>query len=517
MIYGNYLRNKYNNAAVKLADAEGVPCIMEYSKGKNMRNYEIYGNSVQGGTPSPDTPIEVQSVGDLTTKNLFDLSSSGGFVSDYAGVSCDINGDVATVNYTGSSGRTFYMNLGTFETGTYYFGADVKDIESVTNGKFHIRKVDDNSILNSINNVVTLTEPTEIKFYGTFNTGGTVEISNIQITKSDVPTEYEPYHKYKIPVTVSGANIMNESDLARFDNWKTKEYGETAGGMSRFRIYCKPNTSYTIQIENANSSILFLGTASSTTIQASKMWQIISADTGYFYIRANVYNQTKLDALVQAIGKIMIHEGAYTATTIPKYEPYHEPITTHIYLDEPLRKVGDYADYIDFKNQKVVRNIFKQSLLANSIYKKLADVIRIDGYMAGSIKAKSDTHMLSPMFKYKYAWFENIECVFHHHNTGFNYYWSVFWNRLGLTYDGTDVYRTEDSSRTALTNTEILHIARDWLSTLSEEDKEVYMILDTPTEESVSLPTLKTFKGTSIVSVDTFVLPSNIKTKYVKS
>ena len=28
----------------------------------------------------------------------------------------------------------------------------------------------------------------------------------------------------------------------------------------------------------------------------------------------------------------------------------------NIFLDEPLRKVGEYADYIDFKNQKVVKN-----------------------------------------------------------------------------------------------------------------------------------------------------------------
>lgn len=39
------------------------------------------------------------------------------------------------------------------------------------------------------------------------------------------------------------------------------------------------------------------------------------------------------------------------------YEDYIEPITANIYIDEPLRKVGDYADYIDYKNQKVFRQI----------------------------------------------------------------------------------------------------------------------------------------------------------------
>lgn len=42
------------------------------------------------------------------------------------------------------------------------------------------------------------------------------------------------------------------------------------------------------------------------------------------------------------------------------------------------------------------------------------------------------------------------------------------------------------------------------------------MILDTPIEESISLPILKTLKGTSVIQVDTSVKPSNIKAKYVK-
>ena len=34
------------------------------------------------------------------------------------------------------------------------------------------------------------------------------------------------------------------------------------------------------------------------------------------------------------------------------YEPYQTPITTNIYLTEQIRKVGDEAEYIDFREQK---------------------------------------------------------------------------------------------------------------------------------------------------------------------
>ena len=62
--------------------------------------------------------------------------------------------------------------------------------------------------------------------------------------------------------------------------------------------------------------------------------------------------------------KYQLEEGS-TATS---YEPYGYKIpitvsngttsnTTNIYLKEPLRKVGDTADYLDLENKKVVRNI----------------------------------------------------------------------------------------------------------------------------------------------------------------
>ena len=45
------------------------------SVGKDLRDYKIYGNSIQDGIPTPDAPIKVQSVGENTMvlpgENLF--------------------------------------------------------------------------------------------------------------------------------------------------------------------------------------------------------------------------------------------------------------------------------------------------------------------------------------------------------------------------------------------------------------------------------------------------------------
>lgn len=218
---------------------------------------------------------------------------------------------------------------------------------------------------------------------------------------------------------------------------------------------------------------------------------------------------------IQSVGDLV------TDAESEHYGKYDIPIvvndtTTHIYLDAPLRKVGSYADYIDFKNQKVVRNIIKHSLAVDSIYRKLNNVIRFGG-IYWDIHQKGDYNMYSTIFRnVPESWHNEIESIFHHNDAYYVYYWSVYWHRLGLTYDGTNVYRTDDTEQTPLTDSEIINIAKQWLNTLSDKDKEIYMIRSKSTEKSTTLPALKTFKGTNIISVDTNISPSNIQVKYIE-
>ena len=50
-------------------DVSGYPLVLKHSKGRKLIDYKIYGNSIQNGTPTPEAPIEIESVGDKT-KNL---------------------------------------------------------------------------------------------------------------------------------------------------------------------------------------------------------------------------------------------------------------------------------------------------------------------------------------------------------------------------------------------------------------------------------------------------------------
>lgn len=225
--------------------ASGYPLtVSDHLEGESVIDYKVYGNSVQDGTPSPDTPIEIQSVGDLVTdtsspyygkydvpvtvcgKNLIpypykDSSGTSG------GITITINDDgTITANGTASANRTFTIAQYTIQSGTY---------------------------------------------------------------------------------TLSGTK-----------NGSLSTYYMGISGTS-----CKD-----------------VGNGGSVTFDTEKTILI------YISIKSGA-------TLSNAVFKPQLELGS-SATT---YEPYQAPITKHIYLDEPLRKVGDYADYVDYENQRVVRQI----------------------------------------------------------------------------------------------------------------------------------------------------------------
>ena len=111
MLYRDYLKDKYQSTALKTAYAEGVPCVLESSKGKNIRNYEVYGNSVQDGVPTPESPVEIQSVGDLATKNLFNYA-------DYTTLT-KYNGDDISANWLTIDGDLFYIKYDYYNGGCW--------------------------------------------------------------------------------------------------------------------------------------------------------------------------------------------------------------------------------------------------------------------------------------------------------------------------------------------------------------------------------------------------------------
>jgi hypothetical protein len=82
MFYANYMRERMKNLP-KYDEAEGNPAEICNSLKRPVRDMNIFGESTQVGTPTPDTPVDIVSVENPTVvvrgKNLFDWSNSKAF------------------------------------------------------------------------------------------------------------------------------------------------------------------------------------------------------------------------------------------------------------------------------------------------------------------------------------------------------------------------------------------------------------------------------------------------------
>ena len=201
----------------------------------------IYGESIQNGTPTPTSPVEIESVGEKT-KNIAIIKSLNS-LKEQDGIYTSTKQDTAT---------SLRMKL-QFKAGTNYVG---KIVETPSSGRYSI----------------TLTAPTtEWKYLRFSNNGKIIEPSIF----FDLP-----YEKYK-GKTITFSFTIVDSNVATFSYKDIQlEEGSTA---TEYEPY-----GYKIPITVSNGT------------------------------------ETK---------------------------------TANIYLKEPLRKIGEYADYLDLTNGKVTRYV----------------------------------------------------------------------------------------------------------------------------------------------------------------
>ena len=194
------------------------------------------------------------------------------------------------------------------------------------------------------------------------------------------------------------------------------------------------------------------------------------------------------------------------------FEEYTEK-TYNIYLDEPLRKVGDYADYIDFKEQKVVRKVFASRLSNIELTGKSAATTSNNFYESRWYTSHSLKHKPNILLSDNTT-FSNNPLVLCENLP------SLSWNQLISSKNiyGISVTESKDENR----SNEIRIVLPESIATtvtgaaewLQNNDSDVYYVyLDKYIkEEKVSLPNILVNEGTNVVSIGTLVSPSSIKT-----
>ena len=295
------------------------------------------GNFVGGVTaPTPNAPIEIESVGDKT-KNLWNstlrvgcMKFADGQYLNYPGYVCNTTpipveaGETYTIsanNYNDpdqtSSGFVFYNN-GSFVSSLITTSLTVTIPSGVNQLYYNFRKQSDPSSL----------DPSDI--------------TNVQLEKGSSPTTYEPYG-YKIPVVASPINIWNPNGtdygwlningtLAPSQGSSRRievEYGKTYTYWS----YRSDGNFYNcVALLDENMNMISGTRTVNSSNYATKMQTITINNSSAKYLLCAYYT----GGSTFAPEKNMIVEG----DTVSSYEPYFSPTTTNIFLDEPLRKIG---------------------------------------------------------------------------------------------------------------------------------------------------------------------------------
>ena len=199
----------------------------------------------------------------------------------------------------------------------------------------------------------------DYKIYGNSVQDGTpsnpVEIESVGDLITD--TNDVNYGKYKIPVIVGGNNKFNINTTSNVHQYNAKKFGklgktytvsltdkDTSVDISGFYLAVTDGSAYAGHFNN------FTYLISDGSIKLNNITTLTNKDQ--YYLAVYPSTQEVWDKIATRFN-IMIVEG----DRAKEYESYIQPITTNIYLDEPLRKIGDYSDYIDFRNQKEFRNV----------------------------------------------------------------------------------------------------------------------------------------------------------------
>ena len=322
-----------NYTAIVEFELENVPPLTYKAIEGTLKNYRIYGNTVDG-----------ESVGDRTA-NLFNGELQNGYWST-----------LETLAQTSSAVfRSFKIFL---PAGTY-------TITFATNVNI-VRLIADGAITQNIGNNLTeytFTTQTNDDVGFSFRITGTSQVpwdnSDIMLNIGSVAIPYEPYG-YRVPVAIEGKNLLQNTVKSQAKNGVTftvnNDGSVTCNGTASNNTFLKIG-----DLSLTSQSYILTGCPSdggkdSYVLRCYENGNIKGTDFG---------NGVNINESIDGYIEIRITSG-YTCDNLTfypmvckadiqddTYEPYHAPTTTNLYLPEQIKMVGNEVEYMDFKEQKL--------------------------------------------------------------------------------------------------------------------------------------------------------------------
>lgn len=247
-----------------------------------------------------------------------------------------------------------------------------------------------------------------------------------------------------------------------------------------YRIVCKgqANTSYSLTIPFYDNNKNFISRSTFGTFAEVPKIREFTTPNDCYYIRFSLPASPEYDVSLYNLG-----------------------YTTNIYLDEPLRNLKSrssgniiYLDYVDFKNQKVIRQVGVKEYTENDSYTVYSNAsLSFHGYYTRLNTMKVGDRQVGL-------------CTYIQNKGTNGQIWFGVGNNI-MYFSLPDIYNKGTDGTTRV------QALIDWLASL-DMPFLIYYPLATPTETPITLPKLPTIKGTTIYSIDTAIQPSNMEATY---
>ena len=487
-------------------EVEGVPPISFQGIGENLLDYRIDGAS--GG------------VGDRTN-NLFNSNiEQGSRATNAGGGTYSSETRVRTSSYT-------HLTAGTYTI-------DCKGLNSVVIYRFNDKNeyigpptITGETAWEYTPRTFTISSDCNVHFVFSKDKGGyrtctPNDIYDIQVVLGTVvPEQYEPYG-YKVPVVISGKNIYNNELYPLTEG----QFIYATNGTTSVNFNYSATLDYIPISEYAGQAIIL------NKRPGGSRPGIAYYDENYVYISGTRNNDKPAGTpMVSNVPSNAI----YMRFTVPKnateiqielgensssYEPYHEPTTTNIYLDNLIRTVEDEVEYIDYSEQKQHR--VRKNLLQNNATSQTVNGVTFTVNNDKSITCNGTATGTAAI---------TINTIFSINSTKISgcpigASWSSF--ELDLLNINTNNVDAMDTGNGAVIQNENSYRVRIRIASgytcnnltfypmirKADIEDDTYEPYIENTEVDVTLPAIPTIDGTNILTIDTTVQPSNV---YVKS
>lgn len=443
-------------------------------------------------SPSPEYAQNTYSTG-KKGKNLFDITklksnmiSSENINIEESTITLPVGGaiyfnklkDVCTDLKVGDEVYLFAKS-----TGTKAFVGFYHETISISLWSFNTKRIVTDEMLNSA-----------LLLYS--DSDKSVVVSDIMITKVNDKT-YEPYSdKVFVDAEVTGKNLfdINSFPYKQDDETIIINSNEAYGGALLVKGDILRRKQYVISIESFenigdNTSTVLLETVYKDGVKDERYltaipktgWALSSTrEIDYIWIR----NPWKAGCKIK---KLQIEEGKEAT----EYEPYHQPQTVKIQLDEPLRGIGEYKDVVT--KDGIVRKIGHLEIKGGLIWNDWGKHFRIIVYVKKGVIIYS---------KYLCNYTNDVK------NFGNQSYIYLYFTKKQIEAIGIN---TNDTLEVA--NKKLNEIVAN-KPIVIEYPLKAPIFEQFPQETQLALDSLHTNDGTTVITVDSGEVETGIEVEY---